>query len=98
MHRLHQIAVKQSSQAMKVMTIRNIPSDLGEMLEQEKQRRGTSLNRTVLALLREALGLTGVGPRSNGLRRMAGTWNEGEYREFEKAVAPFGEIDEAIWR
>lgn len=83
---------------MKVMTIRNVPSELGQMLEREKRRRGMSLNRTVLALLQEALGLAMVGPRSNGLRKMAGTWSDAEHREFEQAVAPFGEIDEAVWR
>ena len=83
---------------MKTMTIRNIPSELGELLELEKHRRGASLNRTVLALLQEALGLGRPGPRSNGLRHLAGTWNESEFEEFEQAVAPFAEVDEAIWR
>lgn len=83
---------------MKVMTIRNVSAELQEALENEKRRRGSSLNRTVLALLREALGLSKTGVRSNGLRRLAGAWSEEEYRQFEKAVAPFDEIDEEIWR
>ena len=83
---------------MKAITIRNVPADLAESLEREKRRRKASLNRTVLALLSEALGVSKPGPRSNGLRRLAGTWTEDEYREFEEAVAPFEHIDEAIWR
>lgn len=83
---------------MKVMTIRNVSAELQEALENEKRRRGSSLNRTVLALLREALGLSKAGVRSNGLRRLAGVWSEEEYRQFEKAVASFDEIDEEIWR
>lgn len=83
---------------MKAITIRNVPAELAESLEREKRRRGASLNRTVLALLSEALGVSRRGPRSNGLRRLAGTWTEAEYREFEEAVAPFEQIDDAIWR
>ena len=83
---------------MKAITIRNVPSELADSLEREKQRRGASLNRTVLALLSEALGVSRPGPRSNGLRRLAGTWTEAEYKEFEQAVASFDKIDEAIWR
>ena len=83
---------------MKTITIRNVPAALAASLEREKRRRGASLNRTVLALLAEALGGSKIEVRSNGLRRMAGTWTEAEYREFEQAVASFDEIDGAIWR
>ena len=83
---------------MKAITIRNVPADLAESLEREKRRRGASLNRTVLALLSEALDVSRPRPRSNGLRRLAGTWTEGEYQEFEQAVAPFGQTDDVTWR
>ena len=83
---------------MKTMTIRNIPSELAQALDKERRRRGLSLNRTVLALLRNALGVQNAAKRSNGLRQLAGTWSEAEYQQFEQAVAPFGEIDEAMWR
>ena len=83
---------------MKTMTIRNIPSELAQALDKERRRRGLSLNRTVLALLRNALGVQNAATRSNGLRQLAGTWSEAEYKQFEQAVAPFGEIDEAMWR
>ena len=83
---------------MKAITIRNVPTELAESLEREKRRRGASLNRTVLALLFEALDVSRPGLRSNGLRRLAGTWTEAEYREFEQAVASFEQVDDAIWR
>lgn len=83
---------------MKTMTIRNIPAELAQALDKERRRRGLSLNRTVLALLRNALALPTTATRSNGLRQLAGTWSEAEYKQFEQAVAPFGEIDEAMWR
>ena len=83
---------------MRTMTIRNIPAELAQALDKERSRRGISLNRTVLALLRNALGVPNAAVRSNGLRDLAGTWSETEYKRFEQAVAPFEEIDEAMWR
>ncbi len=83
---------------MKTMTIRNVPAELSAALEAERRRRGLSLNRTVLMLMQEALGVGAGARRSNGLRRLAGTWSEREFREFEQAVAPLAEVDEDIWR
>ena len=84
---------------MKTMTIRNVSDELAAALEIEKRRRSLSLNRTVLALMGEALGVPDRrGARSNGLRRLAGSWSEEEFRRFEEAVAPFGEIDRELWK
>ncbi len=83
---------------MKTMTIRNVSPDLAAALEAEKSRRGLSLNRTVLAVVEEALGVSDEAERSNGLGRLAGSWTEDEFNEFERAVQPFGEIDEEVWR
>ena len=83
---------------MKTMTVRNIPTELAQALEKERRKRGTSLNRTVLALLRNALGVASQAAPSNGLRQLAGTWSEAEYKQFEQAVAPLSEVDEAMWR
>ena len=83
---------------MKTMTIRNISTELAQALDKERRRRGGSLNRTVLALRRNALGMPNAATHSNGLRRLAGTWSEAEHKQFEQAVAPFGEIDEGMWR
>ena len=83
---------------MKTMTIRNVSSELATALEAEKRRRGLSLNRTVLSVMQEALGISSGRSRSNGLHHLAGNWSEDEFRSFEQAVAPFAEIDEDLWR
>lgn len=81
---------------MKTLTVRNVPPNIAEALEREKRRRGESLNQTVIELLSQGLG---VGTeRSNGLARLAGGWSEKEFLEFERAVAPFEEIDDELWR
>ena len=81
---------------MKALTIRNVPRELAAELEREKARRGVSLNRTVIELLSQSLGV-GV-TRSNGLARLAGAWTEEDFRRFEEAVAPFEEVDAELWR
>jgi hypothetical protein len=81
---------------MKTLTIRNLPDEIAEALEEEKRRRGGSLNQTVIDLLSQGLGVG--APRTNGLARLAGTWTADEHRRFQEAVAPFDAIDSDLWR
>ena len=82
---------------MKAITLRNVPPDLAEALDREKRRpRPVTLNRTAIDLLKQGLG---VGTsRSNGLASLAGGWSDERAREFERALAPFGEIDPEMWK
>jgi hypothetical protein len=83
---------------MKYLTIRNVSPELATALEEAKRGRGTSLNRTVLDLLEQALGV-GVGRRrSNGLAALAGTWSEEEFEQFEAAVEDQERVDEELWQ
>jgi hypothetical protein len=84
------------AETIKALTIRNLPPALAEALDREKQRRGQSLNQTVIDLLGQGLGAVGV--RSNGLAGMAGGWTEDEFREFEAATAQFEAVDDELWR
>jgi hypothetical protein len=81
---------------MKNLTIRNVPDAVATALEEEKGRRGESLNQTVIELLSQGLGVGTT--RSNGLGRLAGSWTEEEFREFEEAVAGFERVDDELWR
>ena len=81
---------------MKTLTIRNVPEDLHEALQSERFRRGSSLNQTVVDLLRQRLGVGTA--RSNGLGMLAGGWTDDEFAQFEEAVEPLERIDEDLWR
>jgi plasmid stability protein len=81
---------------VKNLTIRNLPEDLAEALEKEKGRRRASLNKTVIDLLSQGLGV-GVS-RTNGLARLAGKWTAEEHRRFEESVASLERIDPELWR
>jgi plasmid stability protein len=83
---------------MKNLTIRNVTDELHRALQEEQRRRGASLNQTVLDLLRRALGLEAGAPFDNRLDALAGTWTEEEFHAFEEHTAPFGQVDEELWR
>lgn len=83
---------------MKQLTVRNVPELLAQALRQERIRRGDSLNKTVLDILIQALGLSPDERYDNGLSGLAGTWTEEELREFENNTALFEQIDEELWR
>ena len=82
---------------MKTMTLRNVPEDLARELEQEKQRRGKSLNQLAIDLMEGSLVLCGEKPRSNGLAELAGNWSEQDLQEFQRATAQCEQIDEELW-
>lgn len=84
---------------MRHLTIRDIPADLARAVEREKKRRGQSLNQTLKDLLRAALGLDRPPAlRDNGLGKLAGTWSEEEFEEFERSRQIFESVDPELWR
>ncbi len=83
---------------MRYLTIRSIPSEVAEALEQERDRSRASLNQTVIDLLRRALGVPGTEGQRNGLTGLAGTWTQEDLEDFEAAVASTEQIDEELWR
>ena len=80
------------------LTVRDVPPELTRALQEEKHRRGTSLNRLVIELLSQALGLDWRQPRRNGLEKLAGDWSQKDLEEFERATAVFEKVDEEQWR
>jgi hypothetical protein len=78
------------------LTVRNLPKDVASALEREKRRRGTSMNQTVIDLLRQGLGVTGT--RSNGLARLAGSWTKADQEQFLASIQPLNEIDPDLWK
>ena len=81
---------------MKTMTLRNIPEELSRALEEEKRRRGQSLNQTAIDLMRQSLGLDGSHRRSNGLAKLAGGWTQEAAEGVITLVEDFQEINLAL--
>jgi len=86
---------------MKQLTVRGVKSDLHNALKAEAARRGMSVNRVVLALLREAVGLTNGSRQGNvvfdDLDHLAGTWTEEEASEFQSQLTAQRIIDGDLW-
>ncbi|MEM8860043.1 MAG: antitoxin [Chloroflexota bacterium] len=85
---------------MTQLTIRNIEKQLHSALKQEASRKNTSMNRLVVHILKEAMGLekTEMKRTYHDLDHLAGTWSEDEFKAFEKAMEPFDQIDEDMWQ
>ncbi len=82
---------------MKHLTIRDIPENLAKALDEERWRRGKSLNQTVIQLLTQSLGVPPTGKRKNGLSRLAGTWTAEEHHQFEADIRSSEQIDPELW-
>ena len=78
-------------------TIRGIPEDLEDALRERARRSSESLNRTMVRLLREAVGLN-PPRRKRDLSALAGTWSREEADEFDRQVRWSDQIDEELWR
>jgi len=83
---------------MRHLTVRNVPDALARQLDQERARRGLSLNQTVIDLLSQATGVSCLATFENGLGRLAGTWSATDLRQFEHATRAFEAVDEEMWR
>ena len=82
---------------MKQLTLRQIPDAVEKRLRKEAADRGQSLNKTVIAILQEGLGLSDSAPK-NDLSEFVGVWSQAEVEEFEQHTAAFSEIDEELWK
>lgn len=82
------------------LTLRSIRANLRKALEREAARRRQSLNKTVLALLEERLGLVdSPAPADHDdLDELAGTWSKSEASRFDEALQAQREVDAKLWR
>ncbi|MEW6322564.1 MAG: hypothetical protein AB1635_15935 [Acidobacteriota bacterium] len=76
------------------LTIRNVPDDVRERLDQMSRERGESLNTVVVGILAEHVG---VDARRARLARYA-TWTDADAAEFDAALAAQRTIDAELWR
>ena len=75
------------------ITLRNVDEELSRRLRAISEERGESLNRTVLALLRDAVGLEARRAR---LRRYV-TWTPDDLDEFTAALRSQRVVDQRYW-
>ncbi len=85
---------------MATMTIRGLDDLTVKALKEKAKQEGTSVNATLVNLIKEDLGLKKKKRRvvHNDLDHLAGTWNEKEYKEFQEIMKDFEIIDESMWK
>jgi DNA-binding ferritin-like protein (Dps family) len=85
---------------MGAITVRNLPPELARLIRQKAKKEKISLNRAVIGLLEEAVG---VGKRKEevlhyDLDRFFGCWSKEEYEEFNEALREQRQIDPEMWK
>jgi hypothetical protein len=84
--------------SMKTLTLRGIDDTLENALKKASKKSHTSINKTAIRLLKEALGLEKKQFKEyHDLDHLSGTWTEEDYKEFMDATADFSKIDEELW-
>ena len=84
---------------MQAITIRNMPPQIGQAIRKRAGEKGVSLNKAVISLLEEGLGL-GKRKREtihHDLDHLSGTWSEEEAAIFERSLARARAIDKEVW-
>ncbi len=83
---------------MRQMTVRAIPDELQDEIETRARRAGESMNKTVIRLLKQAVGLDRPERKKRDLSAIAGTWSAQESDEFNEHTHIFQQIDQELWR
>ena len=85
---------------MTTMTIRGLDDLTIKALKEKAKEEGTSVNATLVKLLKEDLGLKKKKRMIiyKDLDHLAGTWSDKEYKEFQKIIKDFETIDKTIWK
>ncbi len=84
---------------MKTITLRGIDDETAATLKKQAKQSRTSVNATVLNLIRESIGLDKKKRTRiyNDLDNLAGGWSQEDEQEFNKTTRLFTKIDEELW-
>ena len=83
---------------MRQITVRGIPEDLQREIQSRARAEGESLNKAVIRLLKQAVGLDRPQRRKRDLSALNGRWDSKEAAEFNDNVRVFDAIDEDLWK
>lgn len=77
-------------------TVREVPALIDSELRARAKRSDSSLNSTVLDVLKSGLGLTEDKPLYHDLDYLMGTWVED--KKFDQALSDMRKIDKEMWQ
>jgi len=79
----------------------NIEDEILERLKSEATRFGVDLNTFIIALFKNAVGITPVASPDglyHDLDYLSGTWTDEDAEMFNHATADFNKIDDELWK
>ena len=85
---------------MNQLTVRNVDDSLHAALKSEARRHGMSVNRYVVQILTEVVGLgrnQKLSQEYRDLDHLAGTWTREQFDEFNSFLDEQRPIDEELW-
>ncbi len=83
---------------MNQITLRQIPENTYKQLRSIAKKNKTSINKTILNLLKKSLGIEENSDKKRNLSDLAGTWNKRRLDEFNKNTQVFEQIDNEVWK
>lgn len=78
--------------------LRGIPKNVFAALRALAQKRGQSINQTLLTEIMQVLGLKDSTSARRDLSDLAGTWSKKQANEFNQATRIFEKIDPEVWK
>jgi hypothetical protein len=86
---------------MKQLSIRGFDEELENRLRELAKKKGVSLNKAAILLLRKGAGVGLDRSQSNviggSLDHLMGRWSEKQEREFLKTLEVLETVDESLW-
>ena len=87
---------------MRQLTIRGVDDELHHVLRSRADQQGMSINRYVLSVIKESVGLANGGilrdAEFDDLDDLAGTWTQEDYDEFAVQLQSQRSIDSELWQ
>ena len=85
---------------MNSITIHNLDDSLDSLIRDRAKKQGTSLNKMIQSLLKQALGLK---PKPDRDKRedfldLFDTWTEADEADFNERLRDLSEVDESDWQ
>ena len=82
---------------MKSITIKDLDSDLIQVIQRLARSEGESPGKVINKLLRKALNIDEQEKPKRDVSKFYGIWTKEEAKEFDEAVRIFEQIDEEMW-
>jgi hypothetical protein len=84
---------------VKAITLRDVPTAIAEKIQQQAERNGTSLNKTVIDLLTQAVNGSQEKRRPHhDLDHLAGCWSVEEAKTIDAELNRQRAIDTELWK